>query len=57
MDEIVQKSHVTVAEDFTVKAPEMPQGLPPGMEVGRAGRRTQPAAPPEAEAAEVRPAP
>jgi peptidyl-prolyl cis-trans isomerase C len=36
MDEIITKSHVTVAEDFTVKAPEkpqgMPQGIPPGME-------------------------
>ncbi len=45
MDEIVQKSHVTVAEDFTVKAPEMPQGMPPGMEVGPPGA-DQPAGPP-----------
>jgi peptidyl-prolyl cis-trans isomerase C len=35
IDEIVQRSRVTVAEDFVVKKPEpvaMPQGLPPGME-------------------------
>jgi parvulin-like peptidyl-prolyl isomerase len=36
IDEIVAKSHVTVAEDFPVTAPEkpqgMPEGLPPGME-------------------------
>ncbi|MDT4952645.1 MAG: peptidyl-prolyl cis-trans isomerase [Acidobacteriota bacterium] len=35
LDEIVQRSHVTVAEDFPVKKPELPQmpeGLPPGME-------------------------
>lgn len=34
IDEIVQRSHVKVAEDFPVKKPEvaMPQGLPPGME-------------------------
>jgi peptidyl-prolyl cis-trans isomerase C len=35
IDEIVQRTRVTVAEDFTVKAPEVPQrpgGLPPGME-------------------------
>lgn len=35
IDEIVQRSRVTVAEDFPVKEPErteMPQGLPPGME-------------------------
>jgi parvulin-like peptidyl-prolyl isomerase len=35
IDEIVQRSRVTVAEDFTVKQPEpaaMPQGLPPGMQ-------------------------
>ncbi len=45
IDEIVQKSHVTVAEDFTVKAPEAPQGLPPGMEVGPP-EMDQPTAPP-----------
>jgi parvulin-like peptidyl-prolyl isomerase len=35
IDEIVQRSHVKVAEDFPVKKPEqsaIPQGLPPGME-------------------------
>lgn len=35
IDEIVQRNRVTVADDFTVKKPElpqMPQGLPPGME-------------------------
>jgi hypothetical protein len=35
IDEIVQRSRVTVAEDFAVKKPEpaaMPRGLPPGME-------------------------
>lgn len=35
IDEIVQRSRVTVAENFTVKMPEqppMPQGLPPGVE-------------------------
>lgn len=35
IDEILQRSHVTVAEDFPVKKPEqpvMPEGLPPGME-------------------------
>lgn len=35
IDEIVQRSRVTVAEDFPVKKPEqpvMPEGLPPGME-------------------------
>jgi parvulin-like peptidyl-prolyl isomerase len=35
VDEIVQRSRVTVAEDFPVKKPELPQmpeGLPPGME-------------------------
>ena len=32
MDEIVQRSKVTVPEDFAVKAPEAPpQGMPPGM--------------------------
>lgn len=33
--EIVQRSHVKVADDFTVKRPErppMPEGMPPGME-------------------------
>jgi peptidyl-prolyl cis-trans isomerase C len=34
MDEIVAKSHVTVAEDFQVKAPEKPQGMPEGMPPG-----------------------
>jgi peptidyl-prolyl cis-trans isomerase C len=34
MDEIIAKTHVTVAEDFTVKAPEKPQGLPEGMPPG-----------------------
>jgi parvulin-like peptidyl-prolyl isomerase len=37
IDEIVQRSHVKVAEEFTVKKPEnagSPQGLPPGMEEG-----------------------
>lgn len=36
IDEIVQRSRVTVAEDFVVKAPPQqprPQGLPPGMEI------------------------
>ena len=36
IEEIVQRSHVTVADDFAVKAPppvERPQGLPPGMEI------------------------
>jgi len=35
VDEIIQRSHVKVAEEFTVKKPEIagpPQGLPPGME-------------------------
>jgi parvulin-like peptidyl-prolyl isomerase len=36
IDEIIQRTHVTVAEDFEVKKPEAPatppQGLPPGME-------------------------
>ena len=36
LDEIVQRSRVTVAEDFVVKKPEpaamMPRGLPPGMQ-------------------------
>ncbi|MDQ5846238.1 MAG: peptidylprolyl isomerase [Acidobacteriota bacterium] len=33
LDEIVKRSHVTVAENFQVKMPEQPQmpGLPPGM--------------------------
>lgn len=33
LDEIVKRSHVTVAENFQVKMPEggTPQGLPPGM--------------------------
>ncbi|HWT00552.1 MAG TPA: peptidylprolyl isomerase [Pyrinomonadaceae bacterium] len=34
LDEILAKSHVTVAEDFKVTAPERPQGMPPGMEEG-----------------------
>jgi len=45
IDELVQKSHVTVAEDFSVKQPETPQGLPPGMEVGPP-EMDQPAGPP-----------
>ena len=35
IDEIVQRSHVKVAESFTVKKPDrskLPEGLPPGME-------------------------
>ena len=35
IDEVVQRNHVTVADDFAVKKPELPQmpeGLPPGME-------------------------
>jgi hypothetical protein len=33
LDEIVKRSHVTVAENFQVKMPEQqaPQGLPPGL--------------------------
>ncbi len=36
LDEIVKRSHVTVAENYTVKMPEqqMPQGLPPGFGQG-----------------------
>ena len=36
LDEIVKRSHVTVAEVYTVKAPDQqpPQGLPPGMAPG-----------------------
>jgi peptidyl-prolyl cis-trans isomerase C len=36
IEEIVQRSRVTVADDFVVKTPEpapRPQGLPPGMEI------------------------
>jgi hypothetical protein len=47
LDEIVQRSHVTVAENFVVKMPEQPpqpQGLPPGLVPGGQGE-PQPAAP------------
>lgn len=49
IDEIVQRSHVTVAEDFEVKKPEapaMPQGLPPGMEEEGAPVEAPPPGPP-----------
>lgn len=36
LDDIVKRSHVTVAENYTVKAPEQqaPQGMPPGFAPG-----------------------
>ncbi|HEY0006183.1 MAG TPA: peptidylprolyl isomerase [Pyrinomonadaceae bacterium] len=37
LDDILQRSHVTVAENFKVEAPpaqQMPQGMPPGMPPG-----------------------
>jgi peptidyl-prolyl cis-trans isomerase C len=49
IDEIVQRNHVTVAEDFTVKKPELPQmpgGLPPGMEEEEAPAEEPPSAQP-----------
>ena len=45
MDEIIAKSHVTVAEEFAVKAPERPQGMPPGMEEGIPGEQVPPPPP------------
>jgi peptidyl-prolyl cis-trans isomerase C len=48
IEEIVKRSHVTVAEDFAVKAPEpaqRPQGLPPGMEIEEAPEEAPPAPP------------
>lgn len=50
IDEIVQHSRVTVAEDFPVKKPELPQmpeGLPPGMEEEEAPAEAPPPAQPE----------
>jgi parvulin-like peptidyl-prolyl isomerase len=50
IDEIVQRSRVTVAEDFTIKAPEAParpQGLPPGMEVEEMPEQAPPPMQPE----------
>lgn len=49
IDEIAQRSHVKVAEDFPVKKPErasMPQGLPPGMEEDDEGEQPVEAPPP-----------
>ncbi|HEX4899198.1 MAG TPA: peptidylprolyl isomerase [Pyrinomonadaceae bacterium] len=50
LDEIVKRSHVTVAENFTVKAPEMPQSpaMPPGF-------HPQPAPAPESSAPAPKP--
>ena len=53
LDEIVKRSHVTVAENFTVKMPEQqpqPQGLPPGMGPGpeQSGQPAEPAPNPHA---------
>lgn len=45
MDELIAKSHVTVAEEFAVKAPERPQGMPPGMEEGIPGEQVPPPPP------------
>ncbi len=43
LDEIVKRSHVTVAENYQVKMPEQQaaQGLPPGFGQGQPGRRNQ----------------
>jgi len=53
LDEIVKRSHVTVAENFTVKMPEQqpgPQGLPPGIGPGseQSGQPVEPAQNPHA---------
>jgi parvulin-like peptidyl-prolyl isomerase len=48
IDEIVERSRVTVAEDFPVKKPELPQmpgGLPPGMEEEPPAETPEPAQP------------
>jgi parvulin-like peptidyl-prolyl isomerase len=44
LDDIVKRSHVTVAENFTVKMPEQqaPQGLPPGFAPGQEQPGTAP---------------
>ena len=43
LKEIVDRSHVKVAESYTVKAPEQPQGLPPGMSIPPSEQPAQPA--------------
>lgn len=43
LKEIVDRSHVKVAENYTVKAPEQPQGLPPGMSLPPSEQPAQPA--------------
>lgn len=47
LDEIVKRSHVTVAENFQVKMPEqqLPPGLPPGFTPGGQGSQAQPVEP------------
>lgn len=48
LEEIVKRSHVTVAENFQVKMPEMPQmpGMPPGFSPGQEGPPQGQPAPP-----------
>lgn len=48
LEEIVKRSHVTVAENFQVKMPEMPQmpGMPPGFSPGQEGPAQGQPAPP-----------
>lgn len=57
LDDIVKRSHVTVAENFTVKMPEAPpsQGLPPEFSPGQ--QQPQPVEPEEAEPQPSKPAP
>jgi parvulin-like peptidyl-prolyl isomerase len=54
LDEIVKRSHVTIAENFQVKMPEQqpPQGLPPGVAPGQEqpGTAQQPVEPAKAPA-------
>jgi hypothetical protein len=57
LDEIVKRSHVTIAENFQVKMPEQqaPQGLPPGFAPGQGqpGAAQQPVEPAKAPASKA----
>ena len=58
LDDIVARSHVKVAENYTVKAPEQPQGLPPGFGLpqGEQAPAPQPAKPEPAKPQPSKPA-
>jgi parvulin-like peptidyl-prolyl isomerase len=59
INEIVARSNISVADNFAVAAPQMPQmpGLPPGMTLPEEDGAATPSAPPSSQGSGTRPAP